>query len=251
MSDKESAQSVIEAYRKRQQMGQKAPMIIMIIAAIVIVVGGALLIFYLLRPGDKPLFPPRTTDTPTPTLTATFTLTPVPTNTPTETPSPTVTETLSPTVTATPTGPFEYTVAENDTLSSIAAQFDTDLATILALNPQIDPATLIIRVGDKILIPAPDTQLPSATPLPEGIGSGTVIQYTVVSGDTLEGIAARFNSTVEAIMAIADNNLTNANDIFVGQILKIPVNIATPAPTATITPTSVAITNTPGPSATP
>jgi hypothetical protein len=119
----------------------------MIIAAVVIVLGAALLIFYLLRPGDKPLFPPKTTDTPTPTLTATFTPTPVPTNTPTETPSPTVTETLSPTVTATPTGPFEYTVAEGDTLGSIAEKFDTDLATILALNPQIDPATLIIELA--------------------------------------------------------------------------------------------------------
>ncbi len=247
MSDKEDPQSVIEAYRRRQQRSQKAPMIMMIIAGLVIVAGAGLLIFYLFRPGDKPLFAPRTTDTPTPTLTATYTLTPVPTNTPTETPSPTVTETPPPTETATPSGPFEYTVAENDTLGSIAEKFNTDLATILALNPQIDPATLLIRLGDKLIIPAPDTQLPSATPLPEGLGYGTLIQYTVVSGDTLEGIAARFNSTVEAIMAITDNELENANDIYVGQILKIPVNIATPVPTATITPTSIAVTNTPVP----
>ncbi len=247
MSDKENPQSVIEAYRRRQQMGQKAPMIVMIIAALVIVVGAGLLIFYLLRPGDKPLFAPRMTETPTPTLTATYTLTPVPTNTRTETPSPTVTETPPPTETPTPSGPFEYTVAEGEFLGTIAEKFNTDLATILALNPQIDPATLLIRVGDKILIPAPDTQLPSATPLPAGIAYGTLIQYTVVSGDTLEGIAARFNSTVEAIMAITDNKLENANDIYVGQILKIPVNITTAVPTATITPTSIALTNTPAP----
>jgi LysM repeat protein len=108
------------------------------------------------------------------------------------------------------------------------------LPTILALNPQIDATTLVIRVGDKILIPAPDTELPTGTPVPSNIAAGTIVKYTVLLGDTLAGIAAKFNSTVDAIMKIAENNLTNANDIFAGQILSIPVNIATPVPTATV-----------------
>ena len=69
----------------------------------------------------------------------------------------------------------------------------------------------LANTGDEILIPAPDTQLPSATPLPAGIAYGTLIQYTVVSGDTLEGIAARFNSTVEAIMAITMKPMPSVN----------------------------------------
>ncbi|HDN80293.1 MAG TPA: LysM peptidoglycan-binding domain-containing protein, partial [Chloroflexi bacterium] len=39
-------------------------------------------------------------------------------------------------------------------------------------------------------------------------------------GDTLEGIAIRFGTTVEAIVSL--NNLTNKDFIYVGQRLKIP-----------------------------
>jgi LysM repeat protein len=255
MSDKESAQSVIEAHRKRQQRGQKAPGIMMGIAAVLLVIGAAAVIFTLLRPGQSliTLINPYT-ETPTPTLTATATFTPSPTNTSTVTPTLLPTETPTPTNTATPSGPFEYTVQEGDTLSSIAEKFATDLQTILALNPQIDASTLVIRVGDKILIPAPDTELPTATPIPSNIAPGTIIKYTVVAGDTLAGIAAKFNSTVDEIMKIKENNLTNANDIYAGQILSIPVNIATPVPTATVGtvyPTADVPTNTPQASDTP
>lgn len=255
MSDKESPQSVIEAHRKRQQRGQKAPAIIMGAAAVLLIIGAAFVIFTLLRPGQSliSLFNPPT-ETPTPTLTSTATFTASPTNTSTVTATLAPSETPTPTFTATPSGPFEYTVQENDTLSSIAEKFLTDLQTILALNPQIDAVTLVIRVGDKILIPAPDTELPTATPIPSNIAPGTIVKYTVVVGDTLAAIAIRFNSTVDAIMKIKENNLTNANDIFAGQILSIPVNIATPVPTATvgtIFPTANVPTNTPQPSDTP
>jgi len=255
MSDKESPQSVIEAHRKRQQRGQKAPAIIMGVAAVVLVVGAAIVIFTILRPGQSliTLINPYT-ETPTSTLTSTATFTSSPTSTSTVTPSMEPSETPTPTDTATPSGPFEYTVQEFDTLSSIAEKFNTDLQTILALNPQIDPSTLIIRVGDKILIPAPDTELPTTTPIPSNIAPGTIIKYTVVAGDTLAAIAEKFNSTVDAIVKIKENNLQNANDIYAGQILSIPVNIATPVPTATegtVYPTANVPTNTPLASDTP
>lgn len=256
MSDKESAQSVIEAHRKRQQRGQRAPAIIMGVAAVLLVIGAAVVIFTILRPGQPliTLFRPYT-ETPTPTLTATATFTPSPTNTSTITPTLVPTDTPTPTYTPTPSGPFEYTVQEGDTgLGVIAQKFNTDIDLILALNPQIDPITKIIRVGDKILIPAPDTQLPTATPIPSDIAPGTLITYTVQGGDTLSAIAAKFNSTVDAIMKIKDNNLENANDIQEGDILYIPVNIATPIPTATlgtVYPTAVLPTDTPKPTVTP
>jgi len=72
-------------------------------------------------------------------------------------------------------------------------------------------------------------------------------------GDTLLAIAIKFNSDVDAI--VKENKLANANDIFAGQILRIPVNIATPVPTATVGtvyPTANIPTNTPlPPTATP
>jgi len=53
-----------------------------------------------------------------------------------------------------------------------------------------------------------------------------LIRYIVRAGDTLSQIAARFNTTVAAI--VEANNLTNPNLIFVGQVLLIPVSEGTP-----------------------
>jgi LysM repeat protein len=44
--------------------------------------------------------------------------------------------------------------------------------------------------------------------------------YTIKAGDSLSSIAAKFKTTVTALMAL--NNLTNANRISVGQVLKLP-----------------------------
>jgi LysM repeat protein len=232
MSDKESARDVIDAYHKRQKMSQKAP-VILIIAAVLLIVGAAIVIFALLNP-TNPFASMMATDTSTPTATSTSTPTPTATNTPTDTPTAAPpTDTPTPTATETPSGPSIYVVQENDNLGSIATKFNTDLATLLALNPQIDPLTLVIRVGDQVLIPAPDTVLPSATPVPADLPKGTIIEYRIVSGDSLEGLALRFNSTTVLIMK-ENPSISNANDIQVGQIIKIPVNVATPVPTATV-----------------
>ena len=139
-------------------------------------------------------------------------------------------------------------VVENDNLFGIATKFNTDMQTLLALNPTIDPVKMLIQVGDKIIIPGPDTQLPTPTPLPTGIKAGTLLQYTILSGDSLEALASRFNSTVEQILK-ANPEILNANDIQAGQIIKIPVNIATPIPTAT--QGTILPTIKPQPSATP
>jgi LysM repeat protein len=90
--------------------------------------------------------------------------------------------------------------------------------------------------------------LPTPTSVSTLVPPGTIISYTVMSGDTVGVIAIRFNSTVDAI--VKENKLANANDIYAGLILKIPVNIATPVPTATVGtvyPTVVIPTNTPLP----
>jgi LysM repeat protein len=232
MSEKESPQKVIEAHRKRQQMRQSTPMAIMIGAAILLIAGAAALIFWLL--GDNSPFK-SATPTPTATFTATMTWTATQrpaTDTPTITPTALPTDTATPTITPTPSGPFEYTVQQGDNLSDIATRFGTDLMTLLALNPNIDPVTLVIYVGQKILVPPPNMLLPTATAVSPSVPPGTLINYTVLPGDTVGGIAERFRSTVDEI--VKENKLANANDIYVGLILKIPVNIATPVPTATV-----------------
>ncbi len=251
MSAKESPQKVIEAHRKRQQMRQSTPMAIMIGAAVLLIVGAAALIFWLLGENSPFAAAPTPTSTNTPTLTSTATPLP-PTNTPTVTSTSAPTETATPTATLTPSGPFEYTVQQGDNLGDIATRFGTNIPTLLALNPSIDPATLIIYVGQKILVPPPNMQLPTATAVSTLVPPGTLITYLVMPGDNLYAIATKFNSTVDAI--VKENKLANANDIAAGDILKVPVNIATPIPTATVGtvyPTVVVATNTPAPTATP
>jgi len=232
MSDKETAQNVIEAYRKRQEKARRAPLVIGI-AALFLIVGAAILIFWLLGPNKPSLsISFLATETPTPTETATFTSTPTNTSTPTVTP----TETATPTVTLTPTlsGPFEYQVEEGDNLWLIGEKFGVDLLVLITVN-NLDPANPTILVGDKLIIPAQDTVLPTATALPTGIRKGTLIEYQVQLGDSIAAIAISFNSTVDAIKE--ENEIENENEIQVGQLLIIPVNLVTPVPTETPTVT--------------
>lgn len=228
--------------RKRNRGRQNA----IVAAAAVLLLGGlALLIYWMTLPG-KPINLLLATETPTPTLTFTPTSTNTPTTTFTETPSPTIT--FTPTFSA----PFTYTVQDGESLAVIAEKFalgEDAIPLILLLNPfnaetgiGIDPTTQIVIPGQVILLPNPDMQLPTATPIPPNLPRGTILQYTVSSGDSLGAIADRFNSTIEAI--IEENSIDNPNNLFVGQVLQIPVNLVTP--TATRPPTSTPITPGPG-----
>lgn len=221
MSDKDSAQNVIDSYRKKRQ--QSGPFLVGALAIVLVAVGIVLLILWL--SGNGPSLALFATATPTPTNTATPTATA--TSTATATVTPTVTETPTASPTATAASPFVYKVQEGDTLDSIATQFGVDVLVLMALNNKTDA---LIRVGDEILVPNPGLSLDTPTPIPTG-WRGT-IEYRVAVGDTVELIAIKFNSTVDAILA-ENEELENVNEIFVGQILMIPVNIATPLPTAT------------------
>lgn len=229
MIGKDSPQSVIDSYRKRQQM---LPFMIWGLVVLLVVVGLIILITWFVGPGKGSI---ALFASPTPTATSTSTPTPtVPSATPTLTP----TETLTPTVTETPTpsGPFEYTVQEGDTCWDIAVKYEVSLDVLLALNNFGNACP--IKPGDKILVPVKGQELPTETPLPSDFPRGQKIEYTVKTGERLADIASRFNSTVDAI--IKENKLTDANNIFAGQKLVIPVNIvtATPTrvPTRTVTP---------------
>lgn len=142
-------------------------------------------------------------------------------------------ETPEPTITTTPAGPFVYIVEENDNCTSISIKFAVDLLFLIQLNNLTDQC--IIRVGDEMLIPPPGATTSTPTALPEFLSPGTRIMYTVLQLDSLITIASKFNSTVEAIKDIdANAEIIGENDeIFPGQVLTIPVNIATPTPTRT------------------
>lgn len=67
------------------------------------------------------------------------------------------------------------------------------------------------------LTPAPPTATPAPTASPAPTGSQT---YTVRSGDTLSGIAARFGTTVKILVEL--NDIADPRLIRVGQVLIIP-----------------------------
>jgi LysM repeat protein len=91
------------------------------------------------------------------------------------------------------------------------------------------PATQVPAVGtpgssepQATEAPAPTQEEPSAPEQPPAEGEGSVIFHTVQQGDTLYSIARQYDTTAQAISSV--NGLTNPDQIFVGQKLKIPTS---------------------------
>lgn len=226
--------NTINSFRKKRQLrGQ-----LMMYGSIALVVLGLILLIYWLTRPDQPLGQYFATDTPTATVTSTATGTSTPTLTPTITETPTVT------VTATPSEPFPYTIQEGDSLEGLSQRFNLgpEGPQLIYYENQelLEPSGGVIFVGQTILIPLPGSVLPTTTPIPPNLPRGTLIEYTVLPGDTLAGIAVRFNSIVEDI--IAENELADPNALGAGDVLQIPVNLVTP--TATLPSTSTPVTPT-------
>ena len=226
--------NTINSFRKkRQQKGQ----LLMYGSIALVVLGLFLLIYWLTRP-TQPLGQLFATDTPTSTVTATVT------NTSTPTVTVTITETPTITVTAPPSEPFPYTIVEGDSLEALSQRFnlgpDGPLLIYYANQQTMEQNGGVIFVGQTITIPLPGSVLPTTTPIPASVRSGTLIEYTVLPGDTLAGIAFKFNSLVDNI--IEENAIEDANALNAGDVLQIPVNLVTP--TATLPSTSTPVSPT-------
>jgi uncharacterized protein YkwD len=231
-----SSNPTINSFRKKRQM--RGP-IMMYGAIALVILGFVLLVYWLTRPG-LPLGHFFSTETPTVTVTSTAT------NTSTPTLTPTITETPTVTVTTTPAEDFPYTIQEGDSLEAISQRFNLGpdgILLILDKNPTImSDNNGVIFVGQEITIPRPGTTRATTTPIPASVPRGTRLDYQVLPGDTLAGIAVRFNSIQEDILSANPDLGEDANSLQVGQILKIPVNLITP--TATLPATSTPITPT-------
>lgn len=101
-----------------------------------------------------------------------------------------------------------YTVRPGDTLSSIAQKFDTTVQKLASIN-NISNVNLIY-VGQVLKIET------SANSPSRNSFHGT---YIVRPGDTLSGIAQRFNTTVANLVTL--NSISNPNFIYVGEILRV------------------------------
>lgn len=110
-----------------------------------------------------------------------------------------------------------YIVNHGDTLRSLATMFNTTTDTLLALNPGIANANLIYA-GQRLNVPVSG----SIPPTPPPAGSQF---YTVQRGDTLQKIAARLDTSLEALVK-ANPQVANINLIYVGQKLNIPAGVS-------------------------
>ena len=112
-----------------------------------------------------------------------------------------------------------YIVEPGDTLSEIAARFETTVAAIMAWNGLTD-ATLIF-VGQELLIsttPAEETEGGSGGEEAESDAS----VYVVQPGDTAFAIAQRFDTTVEELAAANDTTVEQLAHLQPGDRLNLP-----------------------------
>jgi len=220
MLGRKSPQNVLDGYKKRQRF---SPVLITILAVLLVIIGIVIIVLWITGGGfSLNLF--NKEPTPTSTMPPTPVLSPTPSLIPTETPTPTLT------VSPTPSGPFEYEVQEFDSCWGISEKYEVDLQTLLAIN-NFEDGTCPIYLGQKIKVPAPGQTLPTPTPIPTDMASGTRIDYTVQAGDSIKSIADQFNSTIEDILTINKDKIDDENNIPVGVVLVVRVNLVTPTPT--------------------
>lgn len=121
--------------------------------------------------------------------------------------------------TPTPASSGSYTIVRGDTLSSIASRHGVTTQQLIQANGLTFSS--IIYPGQKLTLPggsaatapsAPRTAAPTTTP-PSG-------SYTIAAGDTLNSIAGRTGTSVQALMAA--NGLSWTSTIYAGRTLRLP-----------------------------
>lgn len=95
-----------------------------------------------------------------------------------------------------------YTIKKGDTISGIASKHEVPKALLMSVNGITNPKRL--QIGQKLTIPDPDAPT----------------EYTVVSGDTLAGIASKHDVGVRDLIDL--NKLKNPDQLRIGQTLKLP-----------------------------
>lgn len=112
-----------------------------------------------------------------------------------------------PTTTTTET---TYVVKRGDTLSGIASRYGTTYQKLAEINGIKNPNK--INVGQVLKIKTTTTTTHTTST------SGKQY-YTVVRGDTLSGIARKYNTSVTKLVVL--NGIKNANKIYVGQSIRV------------------------------
>ena len=112
-----------------------------------------------------------------------------------------------------PAGPIVHVVQEGENLTIIARQYDVSVQDLLLINDLGEDD--IIRPGQELTIPGET-------------GDAVATSYTVQVGDTLEGLALRFNTT--PVDLAGPNRLVSPQSLYAGQTLSIISKTGSPEP---------------------
>ena len=138
----------------------------------------------------------------------------------------------SPTPSSPAVAPMTYTVQAGDYLSGIATRMGVRLSSLLETNKLV--VTSLIYPGMQLIVPAggvaPAPATPVVAPAPATPAPALAMTYTVLSGDSLSGIAGRMGVKLSTLLAA--NKLTVASVIYPGAQLAVPAGGVLPAATA-------------------
>ncbi len=129
-----------------------------------------------------------------------------------------------------------HTVRPGETLSHLSQRSGTSVAAIARANGLADPGHVI--AGQKLVIPT--TSAPTRARTATKATSAST--HTVVSGDTVSHLAARYGTTVSAISKA--NSLDGRAFIRAGQVLAIPGRGGSSTPPSSSAPTRKTVTHT-------
>jgi lysozyme len=111
----------------------------------------------------------------------------------------------------------KHTVIAGDSFESIANKYGVTVRELVSANPQL------LKTGDQLTVPVA-VAIPSengGSPGDGGVDSPAPQRtHTVKAGENLTVIAIKYGTTIAAIASA--NNITNINNISVGQVLIIP-----------------------------
>jgi LysM repeat protein len=100
----------------------------------------------------------------------------------------------------------KYTVVSGDTCNGIGTKFGVTSSAIISANPTINTGCTNLQIGQILCIP----------------GGSCSRKYTVVSGDTCNGIGTKFGLTGSAIISANPTINSGCTNLKIGQILCIP-----------------------------
>ncbi|MEC9358118.1 MAG: LysM peptidoglycan-binding domain-containing protein [Pseudomonadota bacterium] len=106
---------------------------------------------------------------------------------------------------------LQHRIASGDTLGAIARRYGSSVSDIQRANGISDPR--LIRIGQTIKVPASGASAQAA-----------VMTHRVRSGDTLGGIADRYDTTVSALQAI--NGISDPRSLRSGEVIRLQAGTA-------------------------